>query len=77
MCKSMRETTGSILRVLRLVVACGLLATVPMSLGTVSAARLKNNVSASSAYVAIGDSYASGEGLQSNATTYISPSNND
>jgi hypothetical protein len=48
-----------------------------MSLGTVSAARLKNNVSASSAYVAIGDSYASGEGLQSNATTYISPSNND
>jgi hypothetical protein len=53
------------------------MATVPMSLGTVSAARLKNTVSASSAYVAMGDSYASGEGLQSNATTYISPSNND
>jgi lysophospholipase L1-like esterase len=48
-----------------------------MSLGTVSAARLKTNATASSAYVALGDSYASGEGLQSNATTYISPSNND
>ncbi len=73
----MRETTTSFLRVFRLVVACGLFATVPMSLGVVSAARLKGNASASPAYVAMGDSYASGEGLPSNATTYISPSNND
>ena len=73
----MRETTGPFLRVLGLVTACGLLATVPMSLGTVSTAGLKNYVAASSEYVALGDSYASGEGLQSNATTYISPSNND
>ncbi|HEY5104952.1 MAG TPA: hypothetical protein VII65_07915, partial [Acidimicrobiales bacterium] len=48
-----------------------------MSLGTASAARLKVNVTASSAYVAMGDSYASGEGLQSNATTYLAPSNSD
>jgi hypothetical protein len=73
----MRETTGSFLRVLKLVVSCGLLATVPMSLGAASAAPLETNVSPLSAYVAMGDSYASGEGLQSNATTYISPSNND
>jgi hypothetical protein len=73
----MREMTGPFLRVLRLVTACGLLTTVPMTLGTVSPAGVKNYVSASSEYVALGDSYASGEGLQSNATTYISPSNND
>jgi len=73
----MRETTGTLPRVLRLFVACSLLATIPMSLATVSAARLKDNASPSSAYVAMGDSYASGEGLQSNATTYISPSNTD
>ena len=73
----MRETTSPYLRVLKLVTACGLLATIPMSLGTVSAAGLNNYVAGSSEYVALGDSYASGEGLQSNATTYISPSNND
>jgi hypothetical protein len=73
----MRKTTGQFLRVLRLAVACGLVATVPMSLGTASAARLNNTATASSAYVAMGDSYASGEGLQPNATTYISPSNSD
>src|ERR1035441_6208963 len=77
MCKTMRETTSPYLRVLKLVTACGLLATIPMSLGTVSAAGLNNYVAGSSEYVALGDSYASGEGLQSNATTYISPSNND
>src|ERR1017187_2185226 len=76
MCKTMRETTSTFLRVLRLVTACGLLATIPMSLGTVSAAGLNNYVAGSSEYVALGDSYASGAGLQSNATTYISPSNN-
>jgi hypothetical protein len=48
-----------------------------MSLGTVSAARLPKSSSASSAYVALGDSYSSGEGLQSSATTYVSPSNDD
>ena len=76
-CKSMRNTTSPFLRVLKLVTACALLATVPLGLGTVSSAGLNNYVSASSEYVALGDSYASGEGLQSNATTYISPSNND
>jgi hypothetical protein len=73
----MRNTTSPFLRVLKLVTACALLATVPLGLGTVSSAGLNNYVSASSEYVALGDSYASGEGLQSNATTYISPSNND
>ena len=73
----MRETTSPFLRVLKRVTACGLLATVPMSLGTVSVAGLNNHVAASSEYVALGDSYASGEGLQPNAATYISPSNND
>jgi hypothetical protein len=74
---AMRETTSPTLRVLKLVTACGLLATFPISLDTVSAAGLNNHVAASSEYVALGDSYASGEGLQSNATTYISPSNNN
>jgi hypothetical protein len=73
----MRETTGHLLRVLKLVTACGLLASIPISFGTASAADLNNYVSASSQYVALGDSYASGEGLQSNAATYIAPSNND
>ena len=73
----MRATTGPSLRVIRLVAACSLMATVLVSLGTASAARLNSNVSASSAYVAMGDSFASGEGLQSNPTTYLSPSNSD
>jgi len=73
----MRETTEAFLGVLRVVVLGGLMATVPMSLGTVSAPRLYNHVAGTSEYVALGDSYASGEGLQSNAATYIAPSNND
>jgi hypothetical protein len=49
-----------------------------MSLSVVSASRLNDNATAaSSTYVAMGDSYASGEGLQSDATTYITPSNID
>ncbi|HVA52039.1 MAG TPA: SGNH/GDSL hydrolase family protein [Acidimicrobiales bacterium] len=48
-----------------------------MNLATVSAARLPKVSPASSVYVALGDSYASGEGLQSSAATYLSPSNND
>jgi len=73
----MRETTGSFLRVLKLVAACGLSATLPLSLGSVSAADVNNHVAGSSEYVALGDSYASGEGLQSSAATYIPPSNTD
>jgi len=73
----MRATTGYLLKMLRLVTACGLMATVPLSLSSASAAGLKANVAPTSAYVAMGDSYASGEGLQANATTYIAPSNND
>jgi len=73
----MRETTSPFLRVLKLITTCGLLATIPMSLDTVSVASMNDHVAVSSEYVALGDSYASGEGLQSNATTYISPSNND
>jgi lysophospholipase L1-like esterase len=73
----MRETTGQFLRVLALVTACGLLATLPLGLDNLSAAGLNNHVAGSSEYVALGDSYASGEGLQSNATTYLSPSNSD
>jgi hypothetical protein len=48
-----------------------------MSLATASAAHLKASVTGSSAYVAMGDSYASGEGLQASATSYLSPSNSD
>ncbi|MCU1363965.1 MAG: lipolytic protein family [Acidimicrobiaceae bacterium] len=48
----------------------------PMSLGSASAARAPS-VSSVSSYVALGDSYASGEGLQANPSTYISPSNHD
>ena len=73
----MRETTGSFLKGLRLFVACGLLATISIGIDTASAAHLKTNASPSFAYVAMGDSYASGEGLQSNATTYLAPSNSD
>jgi hypothetical protein len=50
---------------------------VPTSFGTVAAEGLTSHVAGSSEYVALGDSYASGEGLQSNAATYIAPSNND
>jgi len=77
MCKTVRETAGPFLRITKLATSCGLVAMVLMGLGTSSSAGMKNYVSASSAYVALGDSYASGEGLQSNATTYISPSNSD
>ena len=73
----MRETTNTLLKAFRLVVACGLLTTVSVGIGTATAARLRANASGTSQYVAIGDSYASGEGLQPNTTTYISPSNND
>jgi lysophospholipase L1-like esterase len=72
-----REVRNHLRVILKLVTTCGLIVTVPLSLGTVSAADLKNYVAGSSQYVALGDSYASGEGLQYNATTYISPSNND
>ena len=78
----MRETIGPLLRALSFVTACGPLATfpmsfIPMSIDTASAANMTDYVANSSAYVALGDSYASGEGLQSNATTYIAPSNSD
>ena len=69
--------TSPLRRVLQLVIVCGLLSTLPLSLGTVAGSDLKSNVVSSSQYVALGDSYASGEGLQSNAATYIAPSNND
>ena len=73
----MQQTPRSILRFLRIAAAGVLFATVPVSLGAVSAARLPEDNSASSEYVALGDSYSSGEGLQPSAATYISPSNND
>jgi hypothetical protein len=72
-----QQTPRSILRSLTIAVCGVLFATIPMSLGTVSAARLPKSSSASSEYVALGDSYSSGEGLQPSATTYISPSNDD
>jgi hypothetical protein len=73
----MQQTPRSLLRFLKIAVGGVLFATMPMSLGTASAARLPNNSPASSEYVALGDSYSSGEGLQPSATTYISPSNDD
>jgi hypothetical protein len=73
----MQQTTRSVLRFLKIAVGGVLFTTIPMSLATVSAARSPNNSSASSEYVALGDSYSSGEGLQPGATTYISPSNDD
>jgi hypothetical protein len=74
---AMHETSLTLLRTLKFVVACGLLATVALDVGTASASHLRPSVAATSTYVAMGDSYASGEGLQSNATTYLAPSNND
>lgn len=73
----MQRKPRSVLRFLKFVVGGVLFATVPMSPGTASASRLPNIGPASSQYVALGDSYSSGEGLQSDATTYISPSNDD
>jgi hypothetical protein len=73
----MQQTPRSVLRFLTIAVGGVLFATMPMSLGTASASRLPAISPASSAYVALGDSYSSGEGLQSNAATYISPSNED
>jgi hypothetical protein len=73
----MRETATPSLRVLKLITTYGLLATFPLSLGTLPIAGLHSRVAASSEYVALGDSYASGEGLQADAATYITPSNND
>jgi GDSL-like Lipase/Acylhydrolase family len=73
----MQRTPRSLLRFLKIVVGGVLFATMPMSLGSASAARAPLISAASSEYVALGDSYSSGEGLQSDATTYISPSNDD
>jgi hypothetical protein len=73
----MQQTPRSVLRFLKIAVSGVFFATVPISLGTVSTARLPHNSPASSEYVALGDSYSSGEGLQPTATTYISPSNDD
>jgi len=73
----MEQTPRSVLRFLIIAVGGVLFATVPMSLGTASASRSPFISPASSEYVALGDSYSSGEGLQSNAATYIPPSNAD
>jgi hypothetical protein len=73
----MQRTPRSVFKFLTIAVGGILVATLPMSLGTVSAARMPDNNSSSSTYVALGDSYSSGEGLQASATTYIVPSNND
>jgi hypothetical protein len=73
----MQQTPRSILRSLKIAAGGVVFATVLVSLGTVSAARAPNDSTASSEYVALGDSYSSGEGLQSSATSYISPSNDD
>jgi hypothetical protein len=73
----MQQTPRSVLRFLKIAVGGVLFATMPVSLGTASAARLPKTSPASSEYVALGDSYSSGEGLQPTATTYISPSNDD
>jgi len=73
----MRGASSPLLRVLKLVTVCGLLVWVPTSFSTVAAEGVTSHVASSSEYVALGDSYASGEGLQSNAATYIPPSNND
>jgi hypothetical protein len=73
----MRRTPRFFSRFLKISVGGILFAMMPMSLGTASASRLPLVSPASSEYVALGDSYASGEGLQSDATTYISPSNVD
>jgi hypothetical protein len=73
----MRRTPRSFSRFLKFSVGGVLFAMMPMSLGAASVSRLPLVSPASSEYVALGDSYASGEGLQSDATTYISPSNVD
>jgi GDSL-like Lipase/Acylhydrolase family len=73
----MQQTTRSVMAFLKIAAGGVLFATMPMSLGTVSAARLPKSISAPSEYVALGDSYSSGEGLQPSATAYISPSNDD
>jgi GDSL-like Lipase/Acylhydrolase family len=73
----MQHTPRSVWRFLSIAGGSVLFATVPMSLGTVPAVRLPHDNSASSVYVALGDSYSSGEGLQPSAPTYISPSNDD
>jgi hypothetical protein len=72
----MHWTTRSLLTFLKIATG-GVLATMPLSLASASAARSSNASRASSEYVALGDSYSSGEGLQPSATTYISPSNDD
>jgi hypothetical protein len=73
----MHWTTRSLQTFLTITAVGVLLAAMPMSVETASAARLAKTSTASSEYVALGDSYSSGEGLQPNTTTYISPSNDD
>lgn len=73
----MRRSPRSVSSFLTVSVGGVLFATMPLSLAAVSAPPLPHVSPASSEYVALGDSYASGEGLQSSASTYISPSNTD
>jgi hypothetical protein len=73
----MQLTTRSIVQFLKIGVGSVLVATMLMSLQSASAARVASASTASSQYVALGDSYSSGEGLQSSAASYISPSNSD
>lgn len=73
----MQQSTRSVLKFLTNAVGGVLVATMPMSLGTASASRLPDNSQTSSEYVALGDSYSSGEGLQPSVTAYIPPSNVD
>jgi hypothetical protein len=72
----MQQTPRSVLRFLKITIGGVLFATVPMNMGSISTTVLPH-ASPASSYVALGDSYSSGEGLQPSAATYIAPSNQD
>ena len=75
--QGMLQTNCSVMRCFKSVVAGTLFAATLASFATASASALPRSSPAASTYVALGDSYSSGEGLAASTTSYIPPSNDD